>query len=115
MWQNLKESSEQGSSKFFQPEKADNHLGLMMNLDWFQPYDGTIYSTGVIYAVICNLPRDIRFKPENMLILGILLRPNEVSLHRINHYLSPIITELESLWNGLTLNRTNECPNGKDI
>ena len=86
-----------------------------MNLDWFQPYDGITYSTGVIYAVICNLPRDIRFKPENMLILGILPGPNEVSLHRINHYLSPIITELESLWNGLTLNRTNEYPNGKDI
>jgi hypothetical protein len=87
----------------------------MMNLDWFQPYERTTYSTGVIYAVICNLPRDIRFKPENILILGILPGPNEVGLHKINHYLSPIITELESLWEGLTLNRTNECPNGKDI
>src|SRR5437868_525269 len=73
------------------------------------------YSTGVIYAVICNLPRDIRFKPENIFILGILPGPNEVGLHKINHYLLPIITELESLWKGLTLNRTNKCPNGKDI
>ena len=86
-----------------------------MNLDWFQPYDSTTYSTGVIYAVICNLPRDIRFKPENMLILGILPGSNEVSLHKINHYLSPIITELETLWEGVTLNHTNECPNGKYI
>ena len=115
VWQTLKESSEQGSNKFFRSEKADNHLGLMMNLDWFQPYETTTYSTGVIYAVICNLPRDVRFKPENMLILGILPGPKEVSLHRINHYLSPIITELESLWKGMTLKRTNECPNGKDI
>lgn len=115
IWQNLKESSEQMSNKFFRPEKADSHLGLIMNLDWFQPYEGTIYSTGVIYAAICNLPRDIRFKPENMLILGILPGPKEVSLHKINHYLSPIITELELLWKGMTLNSTNECPNGKDI
>jgi hypothetical protein len=50
-----------------------------------------------------------------MLILGILPGPNEVKLHRVNHYLSPIITELESLWEGVNLNRTNECPNGKDI
>ena len=71
VWQNLKESSKQGSSKFFRPEKADNHLELMMNLDWFQPYDSTTYSIGVIYAVICNLPRDIWFKPENILILHI--------------------------------------------
>ncbi len=115
VWQNLKESSEQGSNNFFRPEKADNHLGLMMNLDWFQPYEKTTYSTGVIYAAICNLPRNIRFKPENMLILGILPGPHEVGLHRINHYLSPIITELESLWEGLTLERTNKCPNGKEI
>src|SRR3954447_16892316 len=50
-----------------------------------------------------------------MLILEILLGPNEVSLHRINHYLSPIITELETLWKEVTLNQTFECPNGKDI
>ncbi|GBC40407.2 kinase-like domain-containing protein [Rhizophagus irregularis DAOM 181602=DAOM 197198] len=50
-----------------------------------------------------------------MLILGILPGPNEVKLHRVNHYLSPIIMELESLWEGVILNRTYECPNGKDI
>ena len=87
----------------------------MINLDWFQSYDGTIYSTGVIYAAICNLPRDIRFKRENLLILGLLPGPNEVSLHKINHYLAPIVDELESLWNGIILNRTADCPNGKKI
>ena len=51
----------------------------------------------VIYAVICNLSYDVRFKPENMLILEILPGPNEVNLHRINHYLSLIITKLEIL------------------
>ena len=87
----------------------------MLNLDWFQPFDGTIHSTGVLYAAICNLPRDIRFKRENLLILGILPGPNEVSLHKINHYLAPIVDELESLWDGVTLNRTYECHNGKKI
>lgn len=50
-----------------------------------------------------------------MIILGILLGPNEVSLHRINHYLSPIISELESFLDGVTLNSTYECPNGKKV
>ena len=50
-----------------------------------------------------------------MLILGILPGPNEVSLHRINHYLSPIITDLESLWKGMTLDCTYECSSGKVI
>jgi hypothetical protein len=84
-------------------------------LDWFQPFDGTIHSTGVLYAAIGNLPRDVRFKRNNILILGLLPGPDEVSLHKINHYLAPIIDELKSLWEGVTLNRTYECQEGKRI
>jgi hypothetical protein len=112
VWRDFKESN---GANFFRSDVADSHLGLMLNLDWFQPYDGTIHSTGVIYAAICNLPRDIRFKRENLLILGLLPGPNEVSLHKINHYLAPIVDELESLWRGVTLDRTFEFPDGKEI
>lgn len=115
VWKTFKESSDQYSPNFFRPEVADSHLGLMLNLDWFQPYEGTVHSTGVIYAAICNLPRDMRFRRENMLILGILPGPNEVSLHKINHYLAPIVDELGSFWRGVTLNRTFECREGKRI
>ena len=115
VWKTLKESSIEDSANFFRDEMADSHLGLMLNLDWFQPYDGTTYSIGVMYAAICNLPRDIRFKRENLLTLGLLPGPNEVSLHKINYYLAPIVNELELLWNGITLNRTYEHPEGKDI
>jgi hypothetical protein len=115
IWKSFKETNDENSPNFFRNETADSHLGLMINLDWFQPYDGTIHSTGVIYAAICNLPRYIRFKRENLLILGLLPGPNEVSLHKINHYLAPIVDELESLWNGIILNKTDNCPNGKKI
>ncbi|GET57088.1 hypothetical protein GLOIN_2v1786147 [Rhizophagus irregularis DAOM 181602=DAOM 197198] len=40
---------------------------------------------------------------------------NEVSLHKINHYLAPIIDELKSLWEGVTLNQMYECQEGKRI
>ena len=40
--------------------------------------------------------------------------PNEVSLNKINHYLAPIVDELELLWNGVTL-RTDECQEGRRI
>ena len=59
VWKTFKESTEENSDIFFRPDIADTHLGLIINMDWFQPYDGTIYSTGVLYAAICNLPRDI--------------------------------------------------------
>src|SRR6058998_501043 len=76
------------SAQFFTPDTADSHLGIMINLDWFQPFDSASYSTGAIYGVICNLPREVRFKKENMLILVLLPGPNEVKLHKINHYLA---------------------------
>ncbi|CAG8579143.1 6161_t:CDS:2, partial [Ambispora leptoticha] len=58
--------------RFFIQELADTHLSFILNLDWFQPFDGTQYSTGVIYMAISNLPRELRFKAENIMILDIL-------------------------------------------
>ena len=75
----------------------------MINLDWFQPFESSVYSCGAIYGVICNLPRETRFKKENMLTLGLLPGPNEVRLHKINHYLSPIVDELIEFWNGIEI------------
>ena len=115
VWQTLKESSQEDLANFFRNEVADSHLELMLNLNWFQPYGSIIYSIRVIYAAICNLPCDIQFKRENLLTLGLLPRPSEVSLHKINHYLAPIVDELESLWDGFTIDKTYEHPEGKNI
>ncbi|GET53890.1 hypothetical protein RIR_v02001087000 [Rhizophagus irregularis DAOM 181602=DAOM 197198] len=81
-------------------------------------YDGQVWknfkeisnenSIRVIYATICNLPRDMQFKRENMLVLGLLLSPNEVSLHQINNYLAPIVNELVLLWDGVMFDNTFE-------
>ena len=50
-----------------------------------------------------------------MLILGIIPGPSEPSLHKINHYLSLIVDDLNLLWTGITLNSTAECSDGKTI
>ena len=47
-------------------------LGLMVNVDWFQPYKHTTCSVGAIYLTIMNLPRSIRFKRENVILIGVL-------------------------------------------
>ena len=88
---------------YFTPETADSHLGIMINLDWFQPFDSIQYSCGAIYGVICNLPREVRFKKENMLTLGLLPGSKEVKLHKINYYLFPIVDELLEFWNGVEI------------
>ena len=87
----------------------------MLNLNWFKPYDDIIYSTSVIYAAICNLSRDMRFKRENMLILCLLPSTNKMSLHKINYYLAPIVNELVLLWDGVTLNSTFEYQETRKI
>ncbi|GBB96049.1 hypothetical protein RclHR1_26700001 [Rhizophagus clarus] len=104
VWQNFKGTNNKDSPNFFQPEVTDSHLSLMLNLNWFQPYNGIMYSTGVIYAAICNLP-----------ILGLLPGSNEVSLYKINHYLVLIINELTLLWNRVTLDKTYEYQETRKI
>ena len=54
-----KKISDKNNSPFFTYESIDTYLKFMLNLDWFQPFDGTQYSINVIYMVIYNLPRDI--------------------------------------------------------
>ena len=83
-----------GQNFFLQP----HHLGLMLNCDWFQPYRHTNYSIGVLYLVILNLPRSMRFKPENILIAGIIPGPSEPKTNTLNSYLRPLVKELNFLW-----------------
>ena len=74
-------------------------FGLMMNIDWFQPYSHTVASVGVIYLTLMNLPRSIRFKLENIVIVGIIPGPSKPH-HNINSYLDPLVNELLQLWRG---------------
>ena len=106
--------SSSDGSLFFTPETATTHLGLLFNLDWFQPFTYTQHSTGAVYASICNLPRSERNKPENIIYLGFLPGPKEVGLERINHYLAPIVDEFLELWRGWNV-KTYEYPDGLDI
>ena len=77
-------------------------LGLMMNIDWFQPYKHASYSVGAIYITLMNLPRSVRFKRENVVLIGILPGPSEPK-HDINPYLEPLVDELTDLWEGVTM------------
>ena len=51
------------------------NLGVMLKVDWFQPYKHTNHSCGVMYLVLMNLPREERLKPENVIIVGIIPGP----------------------------------------
>ena len=55
-----------------------------------------------MYLVILNLPRSIRFKRENVILIGVIPGPCEPSLS-VNSYLSPLVSDLLELWRGVQL------------
>ncbi|CAB3980413.1 Hypothetical predicted protein [Paramuricea clavata] len=73
------------------------NYAFMLNVDWMQPFDHTEYSIGVMYLVLMNLPRNERFKRENIFLVGIIPGPNE-PCHDINSFLRPLVDELCLLW-----------------
>jgi len=77
-------------------------LALCMNVDWFQPYKHVTYSVGIIYLAIMNLPREERYKRENVLLIGILPGPQEPS-RSINSYLNPLVEEFTTFLQGVTV------------
>jgi hypothetical protein len=93
-----KQFSDNNGELFFD---TPNNIGLMINIDWMQPFSHLTYSVGAIYLVICNLPRHARFRQENVIIAGVMPGPKEPSMETIHHYMRPIVQELQCLWKGL--------------
>ena len=82
--------------------KKYRNLARLINFDWFQPYENVSHSVGVIYLALVNLPREIRFRKENVIIIGIIPGPKEPK-GNINFYLKPLVEELLDLWNGVII------------
>ena len=77
-------------------------LALAMNIDWFQPYKWTESSVGAVYMTIMNLPYQLRFKREFVILVGIIPGPKEPK-RNINSYLRPLVGELLALWDGIPM------------
>ena len=77
-------------------------LGFMINVDWFQPFKYSVHSVGVIYLTVMNLPRSVRFKRQNVILVGVIPGPSEPK-HNINSYIEPLVEELLALWTGVAM------------
>ena len=96
VWKNFMWSD---GNPFFSVER---HSGLMLNVDWFQPFKRrSDYSVGVIYFVIMNLPRSERFKFENVILGGII--PSLESEPKLHTFLEPCVDELNGPWKGVRM------------
>lgn len=77
-------------------------FGLMMNVDWFKAYKHLEYKIGAIYLTVMNLPRELRFRQENMILVGLIPGPGEPQIN-INSFLSPLVDELLEFLDGVPL------------
>ena len=93
--------------KFIKYENAsfleeDHSYALMLNLDWFQPYQHLQYFVGAIYLSVLNLPSTLRYKLHNICLIGIIPGPNEPEI-TVNSYIKPLVNDLLQFWNGVEL------------
>jgi hypothetical protein len=103
----------------FMGSTSNGELRLAWSLcvDWFNPYQnkavGKSASTGSIVMACLNLPPHLRYKPENLYLVGILPK-REPSREQINHILSPIVTKLLHSWEyGTWFTRTPAYATGR--
>ncbi|PFX26443.1 hypothetical protein AWC38_SpisGene8874 [Stylophora pistillata] len=82
---------------------ARRNLAFAINVDWFQPFKRrSDRSVGVIYLVLLNLPREQRFKWENIIVAGIVPEMSKEP-KSLNTILAPIVVELKAFWIGVKL------------
>ena len=68
--------------------------GVMLNMDFFQPFKHVKDSYGVLYLSLMNIPRSDRFKQENIRVIPSFLHEPST----LNPFLQPLVEELKEFW-----------------
>jgi hypothetical protein len=88
---------------FMAAPAGELRLAFTLNVDWFNPFGrrtaGKHASVGGIYMVCMNLPIHLRYRVENIYLVGIIPGPNEPNVNQINHVLRPLVDSLLRFWN----------------
>lgn len=98
---------------FFDSPAGEHRLAFSLFVDWFNPFGrkrgGKSATVGAIYLVCLNLPPEIRYRVENVYLVGIIPGPREPSNHHLNHLFQPLVDELLQFWEaGVFYSRTHK-------
>ena len=101
-------------------QAAGDELRLIWSLsaDWYNPFSnkasGKVVSTGSIAMVCLSLPPDLRNIEDNVYLSGLIPGPHEPSVDATNHFLLPLINDLEvSYRRGIHYSQTYLHPQGR--
>jgi hypothetical protein len=78
------------------PFLSRSGIALMLNMDGFQPFKRRQYSVQGIYLAIMNLPRHLRYRRENMILVGLV--PGGKEKIPLDHFIERLAIQLNELW-----------------
>ena len=88
-----------------------------LSIDFFNPYHnkiaGKVASAGSIVLSCLLLPPDMRNKPENLCLVGIIPGPREPSGDEIDHFIRPLVEVMKESWREGSIYWTHEYPHGR--
>jgi hypothetical protein len=96
-----------------------HELRLMwcLSVDFFNPYHnkiaGKVASVGSVVLSCLLLPPDMRHKPENLCLVGIIPGPREPSGEEIDHFLRPLVEIMKESWAQGKRYMTHDYPYGR--
>ena len=96
--------------------KSEGRYVFSLNVDGFNPLGNSskIISSQAIYMACLNLPPHLRFRPENILLVGLIPGPDHPVLTQLNHFLRILVEDLLTFWNrGVYYSRTPTYPKGR--
>jgi len=106
--------------KLFIDRGDEGRLAFALSVDNFNVNGlrtrGASASSGMIGMACLNLPYDIRYKPENMYLVGII--PGPVAPHKgdLNHYIAPLVEDMKvSYYRGVSYSCTALYPHGRTV
>ena len=106
-----------GKTLFSECPGNEAHYVFSLSIDWFNVYKnrkgGKNASVGAIFMICLNLPLEIRYKLENVYLVGITPGPRDPSKDQINHFLAPLVDDLLEHWDpGVFYRETASYPEG---
>lgn len=103
---------------FLKRPGKEGRVMFCFNEDGFNPYGNRVagkqVSIGGIYLTCLNLPSSIRYKIENMCLVGVAPGPHSPSGEQMNYLLGPLVNDLKVLWEtGVFYTVTRSYPHGR--
>lgn len=99
-------------------DEPEGCYAFSLFMDGFNPLQtkeaGKKVSVASMYMVCLNLPPCLRYRVENMFLVGVIPGPQEPSQDEINFLLKPLVDDLLRFWNpGVCYSCTPKHPKGR--